>query len=210
MPTLYIITGSNGAGKSTVGPEYLPEEIKNNYKVFDGDKLFMEKQAELFPYITKSPKESKKLAQEYVINTFERLVEEALSKNDNFVYEGHFTNDHTWLAPKRFKKAGYQLHLLFLGLSDPDLSQLRVADRVVTTKGHYVDRLKIEANLEGNLEKLNKYSNLINDLTIIDTSEMHHSTIVRIIEGTVYSAVPQSQLPWWFREYMPDIASLIP
>ena len=42
MPDLYIITGSNGAGKSTIGPEYLPLEIKEKCFVFDGDKLFMQ------------------------------------------------------------------------------------------------------------------------------------------------------------------------
>lgn len=170
----------------------------------------MEKQAELFPYKTKSPKESKKLAQEFVVNTFETLVEKALLKHDNFVYEGHFTNDNTWLAPIKFRDAGYKIHLLFLGLSDPDLSQLRVADRVVTTKGHYVDRPTIEANFEGNLEKLNKYRYLIDDLKIIDTSEINHSTIARVIEGKVHSAIPNSQLPIWFKKYMPDIAVIIP
>jgi predicted ABC-type ATPase len=41
VPDLFIITGSNGAGKSTVGGSYLPESIQQNYNVFDGDKLFM-------------------------------------------------------------------------------------------------------------------------------------------------------------------------
>jgi predicted ABC-type ATPase len=58
VPSLYIITGSNGAGKSTVGPAYLPEDIRNNYKVFDGDLLFVTKQRELFPAKTPSPKEA--------------------------------------------------------------------------------------------------------------------------------------------------------
>lgn len=43
MPNLHIITGSNGAGKSSVGPSYLPDEIQLSCSVFDGDKLFMEK-----------------------------------------------------------------------------------------------------------------------------------------------------------------------
>ncbi|MHB1178956.1 MAG: hypothetical protein ACYCZO_11580 [Daejeonella sp.] len=43
MPSLYIITGSNGAGKSTVGPDYLPEEISRQYTVFDGDLLYTRK-----------------------------------------------------------------------------------------------------------------------------------------------------------------------
>lgn len=170
----------------------------------------MQKQAELFPYITKSPKESTRLAKEYVVDTFETLVEKALASKDNFVYEGHFINENTWLAPKKFKDAGYKIHLLFFGLTDPDLSQLRVADRVVTTKGHYVDRATIEANFEGNLEKLNKYHGLIDDLTIIDTSEIEHSTIARIINGVVHSSIPKTNLPSWFKDYMPDVTALIP
>jgi predicted ABC-type ATPase len=43
MPELYIITGSNGAGKSSIGPKYLPQDFKLDGQVFDGDKLFVEK-----------------------------------------------------------------------------------------------------------------------------------------------------------------------
>jgi predicted ABC-type ATPase len=32
MPVLFIITGSNGAGKSVVGYTYLPEEIQKKYQ----------------------------------------------------------------------------------------------------------------------------------------------------------------------------------
>ena len=45
MPELYIITGSNGAGKSTVGADYLPSHIQQQGQFFDGDKLFMQKKA---------------------------------------------------------------------------------------------------------------------------------------------------------------------
>lgn len=48
MPELYVITGSNGAGKSSIGPIYLPENIRNTCSIFDGDKLFMQKKRELW------------------------------------------------------------------------------------------------------------------------------------------------------------------
>lgn len=48
MPSLYIITGSNGAGKSTIGPDYLPQSVQESCNVFDGDKLFLEKQRDLW------------------------------------------------------------------------------------------------------------------------------------------------------------------
>ncbi len=48
MPELDIIRGSNGAGKSTVGPDYLPGYITKNLQIFKGDKLFQDKQEELW------------------------------------------------------------------------------------------------------------------------------------------------------------------
>ena len=46
MAGLYIITGSNGAGKSSFGASYLPEHLQG-YNIFDGDKLFMQKRRQL-------------------------------------------------------------------------------------------------------------------------------------------------------------------
>jgi len=61
MPELFIITGSNGAGKSSIGPKYLPQRIRERGPVFDGYKLFVEKRKELWRNI-KSHKECAKLA----------------------------------------------------------------------------------------------------------------------------------------------------
>lgn len=138
MPNLYIITGSNGAGKSTVGREYLPFAIQQNCEIFDGDKLFMEKQKELWRNGIKAHKEAKKIAFSFVEETFDDLMETAISLNTDFVYEGHFTNDATWDIPKRFKEHGYQIHLIFFGLANTSLSEFRVIDRA-KQGGHYVD-----------------------------------------------------------------------
>jgi predicted ABC-type ATPase len=78
MPGLYIITGSNGAGKSTVGPAYLPINIQENYTVFDGDLLFTKKLSELFPSKIASPKYARKEALQYVIDLFEEQTKSAI------------------------------------------------------------------------------------------------------------------------------------
>lgn len=152
MPELYIITGSNGAGKSSVGPDYLPEHIRQNNTVFDGDKLFMQKQPELWRSGIRAHKEARKLAYEFVENTFDVLVAEAMYANTDFVYEGHFTNDATWNIPKKFKEKGYSIHLIFFGLESTALSELRVMART-KEGGHYVDPLTVTDNFYGNLEQ---------------------------------------------------------
>jgi predicted ABC-type ATPase len=208
VPDLFIITGSNGAGKSTVGSSYLPENIQQNYSVFDGDKLFMLKQRELFPATTRSHKEAKRLAYDWLVELFESLVDAALAANDSFVYEGHFTNDATWDVPKRFKDNGYKINLIFFGLANPALSELRVVERS-KSGGHYVSPIEVESNFFGNLDKLNQYYSIIDDLTIVDTSETGHIVLLHMVNGSVESSVPYNELPEWFIERLPSIAEKI-
>lgn len=208
MPELFIITGSNGAGKSTVGGSYLPENIQQNYGIFDGDKLFMQKKRELFPATTPSHKEAKKLAYDWLVKHFESLVDGALEANDSFVYEGHFTNDATWDVPKRFKAQGYRINLIFFGLANPALSELRVVERT-KSGGHYVPPIEVEANFFGNLEKLDQYFIIIDDLTIVDTSETEHVVLAHLVDGTVESSVMYEELPDWFIERLPSIAQKV-
>lgn len=77
MPVLYIITGSNGAGKSSVGPDYIPASLRQS--IFDGDKLFMQKRSEFWLNGIKSHKECKRLAADFVETTFDSLVESSLA-----------------------------------------------------------------------------------------------------------------------------------
>ena len=208
MPELYIITGSNGAGKSSVGADYLPEHIRQNNTVFDGDKLFMQKQRELWQSGMRAHKEARKLAYEFVENTFDALVAEAMYANKNFVYEGHFTNEATWDIPKNFKGKGYSIHLIFFGLESTALSELRVLART-KEGGHYVDPLTIANNFYGNLEQLNKHYKMFDLVNIIDTSETKHILLATFKNGIVQYAVPVADLPKWFLQYMPEITSQI-
>jgi predicted ABC-type ATPase len=203
MADLYIITGSNGAGKSSVGPRYLPEKIFNQGPVFDGDKLFVEKRKELWHTI-KSPKECSKLAYEFVVETFEWFVEEALSEFRDFAYEGHFTNEATWDIPLRFMAAGYRIHLIYLGLKDTGLSERRVNDRS-RAGGHYVDPGTVADNFHGNLEKLNQHYGLFHSVKIIDGSKSRHTLLTIFDKGQPSLAIPAKELPRWFRNDLPEI-----
>ncbi|MGC4101437.1 zeta toxin family protein [Ferruginibacter sp.] len=206
MPVLYIVTGSNGAGKSSVGPDYIPIHLRN--VVFDGDKLFMQKRTELWLNGLKSHKECKKLAGEFVETAFDNLVTTSLSSNKDFAYEGHFTTDATWNIPKRFKDAGYKTHLIFFGLTDTDLSETRVVARA-KEGGHYVDPLSLVTNFYGNLEKLDKYFSIFNSITIVDTSGIEHVGLVELKNGRCHSALSVKQLPYWFTNNLPQITAII-
>ncbi|MEP7127231.1 MAG: zeta toxin family protein [Chitinophagales bacterium] len=206
MPVLYIITGSNGAGKSSVGPDYIPSHLRDS--IFDGDKLFMQKRSEFWVNGIKSHKECKKLAGEVVENTFNDLVESSLNANSDFAYEGHFTNDATWGIPQKFKGAGYNIHLIFFGLTDIALSEIRVVGRA-KEGGHYVDPLTLASNYYGNLEKLDKYFLDFDSITIIDTSSIEHIGLVVLKNGECTSAIASNELPNWFTLNLPTITAII-
>lgn len=207
-PELYIITGSNGAGKSSVGSSYLPTHIQEHYSIFDGDKLYMQKQKELWASGMRAHKEAKKIAFQFVTDTFDQLVADALENSKTFVYEGHFTNDATWDIPRKFKQAGFGTNLIFFGLVDPDLSELRVIDRV-KEGGHFVPRQTVEDNFYGNLEKLNQHLNLIDNLLIVDTSEATHIVLANIVCEQIVESVPIEELPEWFTRYLPVLSGKI-
>lgn len=188
MPELHVITGSNGAGKSSVGPEYLPVHIKEVCKVFDGDKLALNKIKELFATKLHSYKESKILASEWVDEFFQEQVEEAIKKSTHFAYEGHFREEYTWKLIERFKRNGYSVHFIFFGLVDVNRSTMRVMERALSG-GHNVSRAEIELNFYGNLIQLDKHFDLLTELSIIDTSETAPRVLLKLSnQNIVYHA----------------------
>ena len=209
MPDLYILTGSNGAGKSTVGRFYLPKKLIDKYEIFDGDKLFMQKRRQIYKIETPSLKEAERRAWDWLYEEFENRVVNAINKKDHFIYEGHLPDAEKWDTPKRFKKAGYKINLIYFGLSHPSVSALRVLDRA-KMGGHNVPPYDIEKNFYGNLHQLNQHYNLIDELQIVDTTETATPKVLAIFKkGKVVSSLPVRELPEWFEDELPDLFSLV-
>jgi len=164
----------------------------------------MQKRSDLWLNDVKSHKECKKLAADYVEITFDNLVQNALNSNKSFAYEGHFTNDATWSIPIKFKEAGYKIHLIFFGLTDIALSEIRVLGRA-KEGGHYVDPLTLVQNFYGNLEKLDKYYSIFDSVQIIDTSSIEHIGLAILKNGKCISSIAHSHLPNWFKQHLKNI-----
>lgn len=207
MPELHVITGSNGAGKSSVGPSFLPPHIRDHIQVFDGDKLFSEKQRDLYLSRQYGAKEMRDIANDFVSDTFAHMVNTAISNKANFAYEGHFTTEETWDIPRRFKEAGYKVHLLFLGLRDTEISKMRVKTRV-DEGGHHVPWFDIETNFYGNLSSLNRHHEMIDHLTIMDTSETNPVVLAEFNHGKLKYAISPKHLPTWYSENLPALMNL--
>jgi predicted ABC-type ATPase len=156
----------------------------------------------------RSLKEAKKIAAEFIVTTLESLLDNALQNNEDFVYEGHFPSYATWDFPKRFKDNVYQLQMLFLGLKDADLSEMRVGLRA-KKGGHNVPRYDIENNFYGNLEMLNEHYHLLDHLQIVDTSVFLPKPLAAYRGTELISSVRKKELPEWFTRHLSLLADKI-
>jgi predicted ABC-type ATPase len=206
MPQLFVITGANGAGKSTLSSTLLPPEIAD-LSVFDGDKYFVERLSEIFPSQNKSPKYAREMAFNATVEAFEGLVQNALTQNLSFAYEGHFSSEMPWQTIQRFRENKYQIIMVFMMVSDLSISQKRVIERV-KTGGHYVTPREIEKNYYGNLIQLNLHLNLLDELIVIDNSKALEPNQITYISDKKCLQSPEI-LPDWLIQYLPNLKILI-
>ena len=200
MPNLFIIAGHNGAGKSTFGKELLPQNAQN-LTIFDGDLVFSQKLKFFSSYI-KVHKYAAQEADEATVEEFEKLSKEAIATQSDFAYEGHFSNENSWETIRYFRKQGYTISMIFLGLERLDLSEDRVGIRVFKG-GFSVPTYAIHHNYYGNLKFLNIHYDLIDNLSIWDSSSGIPQIL--LVMNTNTKAYQSPQLPNWFTEFLPDL-----
>lgn len=126
-PTLYIIAGCNGAGKTTASMSVLPDvlgcrEFVNADEIAKGLSPFKPEEVAV---------ESGKLMLQ--------RINFLLGKRVTFAIETSLASRSYKNLIKRAKEAGYQVVLLFFWLSSPEMAEMRVAQRVASG-GHDIPR----------------------------------------------------------------------
>ena len=168
----------------------------------------MVKRKELFNSI-RSLKEAGRKADDWVFGYFIERVKQAIRTNDHFAYEGHFRDKKTLQTPRKFKKRGYYLSLIFMGLPDPHHSELRVIDRA-KHGGHNVPLYDIEFNFYGNLRMLNSNYKLFDEIIVVDTFKlMQHKILLHMRHFEILSYAPLKSLPLWFTKFLPSLTKII-
>ncbi|MEA5460195.1 zeta toxin family protein [Arcicella sp. LKC2W] len=200
MPNLYIIAGHNGAGKSTFGRKLLPSSAQN-LPIFDGDIIFSQK-LKLVKESINVHKYAIQQAEEETVITFKQLSSEAITLQNDFAYEGHFSNANSWDTIVHFKENGYTINMIFLGLVTLKLSEKRVKDRV-QGNGFLVPSYAIYHNYFGNLRFLNQKFHLIDNLHIWDTSSGIPQIL--LVTSNHQKLYISDSLPKWFSDFLPAL-----
>ena len=156
---LYIISGCNGAGKTTASYTVLPE-ILNRKEFVNADEIAR----------GLSPFNPDSVAIEAGRLMLKR-IDELLEKGETFSIETTLaTKSYTNLV-RRARANGYSVKLLFFWLRSPELAQLRVSERVANG-GHNIPQDTINRRyVAGICNLFNLFIREVDSWVIFDNSE---------------------------------------
>ena len=156
---LYIISGCNGAGKTTASYTVLPE-ILNCREFVNADEIAR----------GLSPFNPGSVAIEAGRLMLQR-IEELLKRNETFSIETTLATRSYVNLVKQAQEQGYSIRLLFFWLSTPELAVKRVAERV-SKGGHDIPQDIIRRRYVAGINNLFKlFMPIVNYWAIFDNSE---------------------------------------
>lgn len=180
-PIIVAIAGSNGAGKTSFYHAHLRQ---SGLRFLNADVIAREMQID--PYAA--------------ARALTALREEFVKQRESFIFETVFSDpvgDKLGFLKKAIA-SGYQVVLCFIGISDPDVSEQRVAIRV-SQGGHDVPRDKLIARFPRTIANLHAALQQLPLDLIFDNDDLRHPFrhVATYQHGRRVFAQPP--LPKWLR-----------
>jgi predicted ABC-type ATPase len=152
-PTLFVISGPPGAGKSTYGSTLLPDELWY-LDIFKRDEMFLALEKDLKEHLPPGSKHISQVAAMMMNEKMEKAIATAIKNKEHFAFETPLAHPNSWEPLLRFLKNDYQLQLAYLCLDNVDDCQARVQHRV-STGGLFVPPDTVEGVYRMNLKIIN-------------------------------------------------------
>ncbi len=184
MPTLYVLRGANGVGKTTWYQFGLKEgAIAPELPFVNIDLIVLN---ELDGYTDENIAKAQDIARERM-----RIL---LREQKDFMIESNLSksSDYDWIALMR--KNGYQTILFFLGTSNVEINKIRVKARVLEG-GHDVADPIIEQRYQMGLSYLKTKVLDFSDATLIDVSGHEPRRMAQLNNGRII--FKDSNCPAW-------------
>jgi len=158
-PTITVLAGVNGAGKSSIAGEFA--EAHNDF-YFNPDSVALKIRA-LHPDISAA------LANGHAWHIGKSLLEQAIAEKRDYRFETTLGGRSIAKLLQTAAQAGHLLHIWFCGLESPELHLRRVRARV-TRGGHDIPEEKIRERWDGSRENLIRLMPSIHHLRVYDNS----------------------------------------
>ena len=134
---LFIVAGPNGSGKSLFSSKL----TESDYTVFDGDK-----------HLTEFAKKYAEIGSDVLSNAVNEQVFKveklkAIAERKSYAFETNFSASNPMETANEFRNAGYDIHLIFMGLNSIEES-IQCVEHRVRLGGHKVAEPSIRYNYE--------------------------------------------------------------
>lgn len=196
-PTLTVIAGCNGSGKSSYARAFTSE----NKPSFDYDKVYLAHYTALRDSDIRDV-----MAHNLARISLDEATGKAMQEHKDFTYETNF--NHTPLFwPELFKTQGFNLRLIFFCLDSIEEAKRRVQIRV-ENGGHFVPEDEIMERFKLGYHYLNEHWNYFDEVHLFDTSAYKQSPkfILSIVQQELTEL---SEFPAYLIAKIPSIHSLI-
>jgi len=171
-PRLRLIAGPNGAGKTS-----FTRVLESQYRIKLGEYVNPDEIADALADEIPDAHERAKAAQRRAIDHRMNLLE----LRRNMAYESVMSHHSHLEFIRQAKQAGYRTYLYYIGLLDPQLCVVRVANRV-QQRGHAVPEDKIRSRYHRSLGNLYEMCRLVDRAYLMDNSGRQH-VLVAEVEG---------------------------
>ena len=158
MPNLYIISGCNGAGKTTASFTVLPEML-NCREFVNADEIARG----LSPF---NPERVAIQAGKIML----KRIDDLLFQQEDFAIETTLTTKSYLNTIKVAQRMHYKVNLLFFWLNDVNLAIQRVEERVLEG-GHHIPEDVIRRRYDKGMKNLKSFIDLVDNWVVLNNSE---------------------------------------
>lgn len=186
-PTLCVVAGPNGSGKTTTTVQLLNDEWTADSLYINPDNIAQENFGDW------NSVESVRQAAEFAT----RLRYDCLENKRDFVFETVFSSNEKLDFIQRAKEAGYFIRFFYVCTSDPTINVKRIAQRFING-GHEVPISKVVSRYYKSLLNAAKAVSLVDRAYIYDNSADNQlpRLLYRMVDGRVFKQYTQD-IPEW-------------
>lgn len=186
-PTLCIVAGPNGSGKTSTTVQLLHNEWTESSLYINPNNIAQEQFGDW-----NSPSAVLKAAE---LATEMRY--ECLEKKRDFVFETVFSSDEKLQFVKEAKKAGFFIRIFFVCTENPEINVRRITQRYLNG-GHEVPISKIISRYYKSLLNIGKAISLVDRVYIYDNSIENQmpQLLFRTVNGALFKQYVK-EIPEW-------------
>jgi predicted ABC-type ATPase len=184
MPTLYILGGANGVGKTTWYQTGIENNSINRELPFvNVDLIAMREPGGYTP-------ENIEKAEQIIREQLKTLIQE----RKDFILESNLSksSDYEWI--KRMRENGYETSLIFLGTNNVEINKSRVQTRV-NEGGHNIPEAIIEQRYQTGLSYLKSEILNFTEAKLVDVSTGPAIEMAHLQQGRIISK--ELEAPEW-------------